>query len=354
MGRRTIPRTTRWVLAAALAAGGYASCSAPFDPPAYVNSLRVLAVVIDQPYGHPGELISFNMRYHDGREVEAGLANSPTIITWIGGCWNPPGDDYYGCYESLGTLFSGLQSGQLPPEVQIGPNLTQFQVTVPDDVLANVGKPPAGAKVALGFVFFMLCAGELRPVDQAGTTEAGAFPIGCFDSNGRELGADGFVPGYTQIYVFEDGRTNANPVVEALTVDGEPIAPDALPPKVKRCDVSAEERRKTGCAAIDEFTECETIAFDVQVPNDVAQIDPDAFAPDGEPLHEVVWVSYFTDGGDFDSATKLVSDAVEGIQGDHGTEWVPPDVAGLYTVWAVVRDNRGGSTIVEHLIEVTE
>jgi hypothetical protein len=377
---------TRWIGAATLAAAGYASCSAPFDPPAFVSSLRVLIVsnhatgpVNDADndgngdddvdgdgaltpadivlgdvgsYARPGETVTFRMQYADGREVEQGQSLAPILVTWIGGCWNPPGNDYYGCYASLGERFAGLQGGSLPPEVAIGPGLTEFSVTVPDDVLAAVGQPATGPRVALGFVFFIVCAGELRFVQQEGDTEAGAFPLGCFDQEGRELGPDGFVPGYTQVYVFEDGRRNGNPVVTGLSVDDAVLAADAPVPTIPLCNVTEDERRKSGCSAIDEFTECETMEFDVQIPDDIAEVDADAVGADGEQLREVVWVSYYADGGDFDSPTKLLSDAQDGIQGDHQTEWVPPDQPGLYTIWAVVRDNRGGSSIVQQLVQV--
>lgn len=376
-------RSPRWFLAAALAAGGYASCSAPFDPPALVNSLRVLQVEIDAgqvpindadndgvpdsdingdgtindldnvkkgfgAYALPGELVHFEMTYADGRDQAEVDSFGPPLITWIGGCWNPPGNDYYGCYAQLGDLFEGLGTGTLPPEVGFGP---AFDLTVPTDVLTAVGKPAAGPRVAIGFIFFIVCAGELRPVQQEGDTAAGSFPIGCFDASGRELGPDGFVPGYTQVYVFEDGRRNANPVINGILVDG--AAPTEAV-TVPLCNVSEDERRKTGCSAIDEFAECETVEIDVSVPDDVAEIDADATGADGEQLREVVWVSYYADAGDFDSPTKLVSDAQEGIQGDHGTVWVPPEVPGSYSVWAVVRDNRGGSSLIEQFVTVTE
>jgi hypothetical protein len=366
-------KSFRFLGAAAVAGLGYAACSAPFDPPDLINTLRVLIVRVDAldadanadgvpddaptpagSYARPGETVTFKMQYADGRDLDTSQSVEPILVAWIGGCWNPPGNDYYGCYESLGQLFSSLEAGEIPPEIAIGPGLTDFAVTVPTDVLDAVGQPDAGPRVAQGFVFFLVCAGTLGPVQQSGDTEAGSFPIGCFDQTGRELGAEGFVPGYTQIYVFEDGRRNQNPIVTGLTLDGQALAPDAAPPKYPRCDVSEEERRKSGCAAIDEFTECQTVTFDVAVPDDIAEIDQDAIDSNGEPLREVVWVGYYTDGGQFDSATKLVSDASKGIQRQHETVWVPPEEPGLYTVWAVVRDNRGGSTIVQQLVEVTE
>jgi hypothetical protein len=332
--------------------GAPASCSAPFDPPSLVNSLRVLGVEIDKPYAEPGDEVTFTMYYTDPRVQESVV---PTLIVWVGGCWNPPGKQYYGCYESLGQVFSGLSEGGPLPEglIAAGVNLTEFKVTVPDDAVSSLADPDTGPKVGIGFVFFILCAGELRFVEQEGETAAGSFPLGCFDGSGAPVGPEGFLPGYTQVYVFEDGRTNANPVVNALTVDGDPYAPET-PPTVPRCDVSAEERRKSGCAATDEFTECEAVEIDVDVPDDIAEIDPEAVDIEGDPLNEVVWVSYFADGGDFQSGIRLVSDAREGIQGEHHTEWVPPDEVGTYTIWAVVRDNRGGSRVLSQLVQVTE
>ncbi|NUO52354.1 MAG: hypothetical protein HOV80_26180, partial [Polyangiaceae bacterium] len=116
-------RSPRWFLAAALAAGGYASCSAPFDPPALVNSLRVLQVQVNAlapnndangdgvadadvdgdgdiddadyttqlsgAYALPGETVNFNMVYADGRDQTEVETSGPPLITWIGGCWNP-------------------------------------------------------------------------------------------------------------------------------------------------------------------------------------------------------------------------------------------------------------------------
>src|SRR5690606_28852125 len=110
-------RSPRWFLAAALAAGGYASCSAPFDPPALVNSLRVLQVQVNaleptndenrdglpdndidgdgdkdpddyttQPvgaYANPGETVSFSMVYADGRDQTEVETSGPPLITWI-------------------------------------------------------------------------------------------------------------------------------------------------------------------------------------------------------------------------------------------------------------------------------
>ena len=62
-------------------------------------------------------------------------------------------------------------------------------------------------------------AGELRPVEDAGDTEAGAFPFGCFDSADRPSGARAAIlngkkfsyPGYSELLVgFHDPRIDSN------------------------------------------------------------------------------------------------------------------------------------------------
>ena len=75
---------------------------------------------------------------------------------------------------------------------------------------------------------------------------------------------------------------------------------------------------------------------------------------EGNPLNEVLWVSYFASGGQFEAGLKLVADASQGVLSDRETLWVPPDEPGIYTIWAVVRDNRGGSTTVTHVVQVDD
>lgn len=342
-------------------ATGVGSCAAPFDSAGLVNSLRILSIDINRPsdddpdvfvsgsFAKPGDTVTFTMNFFDGRPTE-GEFTSPQIV-WLGGCFNPPGNQYYGCYESLGELFASLGSGDLPPEIGFGP---AFDLTLPMDILSNVPEPSSGPKVGTGYVFFMACAGQIGPVDQEGATAAGSFPVGCFAKDGSQLGPEAFVPGYTQVFVFDDARMNNNPPVEGVSWDGELLESGAIP-RVPFCSVSLEDRKLSGCAATDEFTECTTVEIDIDVPDDVADEDPGSPDADGNNLNEVVWVSYFATGGEFESEIKLVSDATKGIQTEsRTTKWVPPIDPGLYELWAVTRDNRGGSTTIRHTIEVTD
>lgn len=347
-------RGLRYALGLALlapAAVNAGSCAAPFDPQSLVSSVRVFSIDIDKPYAQPGDEVTFRIHYFDGRDT--GGEFTPIQITWLAGCWNPEGGQYFNCYEPLGELLEQVQSGVISPEglVAQGPGLDAFTVTIPDDVVSSVPEPAVGEKAGVGIIFFTVCAGRVAPVSQDGETAAGSFPLGCFDEDGNNLGADAFIPGYTQVYAFEDARENGNPTVKGLEWKGD-TAEEGAVLEAKVCDISLEERRKSGCAALDEFAECDPIVVDVDVPNDVAEVDPDGKTVEGDPLHEVVWVSYFADGGSFEADLKLVSDAAEGIAEDHSTRWVPPPEPGLHTVWAVVRDNRGGSTTVSHLVQV--
>lgn len=362
-GRRTALGVAGTAMIGALLAGGPGACSAPFDPPSYVNTLRIFAVSADTPFAlepqrdpDTGELVeqtvTFKMTYADARPDDTFV---PVTIVWIGGCFNPEGQQYYGCFDQLGEIFEGLQSGQPDPNgyVSAGPGVDTFELKIPEGVVSDLPDPEYGSKYGLAYVFFLACAGEVRPVVQQGDTAAGFFPLGCFDSEGRELGPDAFIPGYTQIYIFEDGRQNENPEVKGFVYDGETQAPDETL-QATVCPVTLEERRKSGCSATDEFVECEVHELDIDVDDSVSEIDEGALDANGDPLNEVVWVTYFASGGTFQGDTKLVSDAQEGLLDDRAIEWVAPEEAGTYQLWAVTRDNRGGSTVATHFVEVNE
>ncbi len=341
----------------ALAASAYAlatsaSCAAAFDPPGKLNSLRILSVEADKPYAQPGETVTFKMSLVDALDA----ANArPVQILWIGGCFDPGGDQYFGCYPQLAEVFSLLESGAPPPPgtIAAGIGLDTFELPIPEDIITRRPPPPAGAYTGTSFVFFVACAGSIRPIPPEGTSDAGSFPLGCFDDAGNRLGPDSSVIGYTQIFSFADGRTNANPPITALEIEDQPISENFdEAPHVKACAIGAEERRQAGCAAPDPFAECTTFTLRIDVPDDVVEIDPSGTGPKGEPLFEGAWVSYFVDGGDLDFDTKLVADPTEGYVDRQDVTWVPPSEPGPYDIWAVLRDARGGSTTIKRTVIV--
>src|SRR5262249_17807602 len=155
------------------------------------------------------------------------------------------GDDYFGCYAQLADRFSKFGSGGVPQgaPIALGPELDTFALTLPDDIVSR--RPLSSTtRYGIAYVFFASSAANIKPVAAEGTSAAQSFPIGCFDSDTKQrLGPESFVAGYTQVYSFEDGRTNANPTTIGLTLDDNPIDEKA-PPSVKVCSLSDDARRE--------------------------------------------------------------------------------------------------------------
>ncbi len=343
-------------LAAFVGPQAASGCSAGFEPISQVDALRVLAVVADEPYAQPGDQVTFTMTYVDGVPPVGDAGPRPLNVLWLAGCTNPAGDEYYGCY----SLFDGGT-----PSVDITP-LTPtmgdtFTMTVPPDILQ-------GRTYGLAIVFFAVCAGQIKVVPPDGTGAAGSFPLGCFDADGKALGADSFVPGYTQVYVFADGRQNANPPVDGLSLNGAILddrAGAASPGSdltevpaghVLRCPVSEDDRGSAGCGKTDPSKACTDYELSVffNDPTTVAEPEPKAegTAPDGGVLMEEVWVDYFADQGDIDTPVLLVNDATTGLQSSYSTRWFAPPTAGTAHIWAVVHDSRGGESVIERQLTV--
>jgi hypothetical protein len=355
-------RSRRWWLGAAAAALLWPSCTPGFELPSKVRTVRILAVTADAPYADPGERVTLRMTLEDGKgDPDSGPR--PIQIVWLAGCVDPEGDQYFLCLGQLAELLGPLAQGGDPPEdlVKIAvalpvdqgtPNKSEFSFELPDDIVSRRPAPAAGPHYGIEYVFFAACAGQIAPAPLTSTGgEVPDFPLYCLDTAGNRLGADSFVIGYTQVYAFADGRRNANPPVDDITIDGTPIPDDPdLAPVVPLCPVSEEERRLASCGA-KPTEDCQSFMLKAIV-GDVAEVDPEAFGIEGEPLREVLWVSYFSDGGDFDPSLALVSDATKGYQDEHETEWSPPPTPGLYQLWAVVRDQRGGQTVIRRWLRV--
>ncbi|MEJ7728867.1 MAG: hypothetical protein WKG00_06605 [Polyangiaceae bacterium] len=397
----TLRGARRWLLGAlaALACSPWlgGGCSAPFDPPSLVNSMRVFAVVQDrcdngghwnqpqndeclpaeptdpeaQPaptaivggsYAHPGDEVRMTMTFRDGY-VDPDDPDAPPRdpeIVWLGGCFNPDGDQYFNCYEQLASVLEGgINPLDLPPELGRG---ATYVLPIPERVLDERPTPTSGPRYALGYVFFVVCAGRLNVVPPEGDGAAGSFPIGCFDpETNQRLGPESFIAGYTQVYAFEDERQNEHPPFRDLLIDGQLVSDEALDEdgvprprtRVERCAILEEDRRVQGCGA-EDLGDCRTYDLSLAIPEgvDIAEPDPGAEALDGQPLTEAVWVDYYSDGGDLGSAVKLVNDAVEGYNPEHESEWTPPSEPGDYFVWAVVHDARGGASVIERVLTV--
>jgi hypothetical protein len=270
------------------------------------------------------------------------------------------------CFEQLLDVLGPLASGgQIPdgllkidqglPASSGTPDAHEFTFTLPDDIVSERPEPDAGPHYGIGYVFFAACAGTLSPTPLASLGgEVPEFPLQCLDDEGNALGADSFVPGYTQVYAFADGRGNLNPEVTALMLDGNDVPDDVgAIPEVDACPVSDSERRTFTCGNKAPTAECTKYEFEAVI-GDVAEFDLDSTDANGNTLRETVWVSYFADGGTFKRDVALVSDATTGYIDDHGAEWIPPDAPSgtVINLWAVARDQRGGSSVVRRFVRI--
>ncbi len=338
------------------------SCTPGFDPPSKINSLRILSVTMDKPYAEPGDEITMRMTVHDGLGDD-GTPRQLQIL-WLAGCVDPEGDQFYLCFPQLAETFAPLAEGGIPPadlvkldvltpENNGAPDALEFSFSLPDDIISRRPEPAAGPHYGIAYVFFAACAGNLVPTDLTSLGgEVPEFPLECHDAEGNRLDAESFVIGYTQVYAFADQRTNANPPMGGITLDGVAI-PDNVDEAqvVERCPVTDAERRVSGCGSTDPTEECNVYEISALV-GDIAEVDADEVDVDGNPLEEIVWVSYFTDGGDVSPSLALVNDATKGYQDEFQTEWVPPSEPGTYNIWAVVRDQRGGSSVMRRTVRV--
>jgi len=357
----------RWLLLGAfLTVVLHPSCTPGFDPISRINSVRILAVTIDEPYAQPGDTVTMRLTLTDGLGDADGNPRQMQLL-WVSGCFNPDGDQFFRCFEDFAKDLAPLaEGGDLPkdlvkvdlalPSSDGVPDAHEFSLTIPDDIVSSRPEPSSGPHYGIAYVFFAACAGQLRPavLENPGGGQVSDFPLECVDAAGEVLGNDSFIIGYTQVYAFADERQNANPPLEGLTLDGVPM-PEGLDdiPVVKTCAATYEQRRTASCGE-DPTADCPVYELSPTFTEGqlIAEPDPDAENADGEPLGEVVWVSYFVTDGDVDPQLALVNDAQEGLQSDIGTEWTPPDEPGLYSIWAVVRDQRGGSAVVRRYVRV--
>lgn len=369
--KRSLRRAVLATLGAAalFGPGVFSGCATNFEAQSKIDTLRVISVTMDKPYVDLGtpespaseedRTVHFDMELHDGYVAEDG-SSRPISILWIGGCFNPEGDQYSLCVGPLIQIFEAAKAAYeadptnpgFPPGLPVGVG-TKFSIAVPADLVSSRPKPSFGPHYGLGYVFFLACAGHLKTVVDD-PSAAGTFPIGCLDDDGQPVGSDSFVPGYTQIYAFEDGRLNANPVITGMSLDGELMPEDAaLAPSVPLCDVPPQDRNlPPSCSREDPFVACTGYDVKVEVPEDVAELDPEAKGEAGQALKEAVWVDYYTDGGDFNGDIKLVSEPTSGYSDPHEVKWIPPAEPGLATIWAVVHDARGGSSVVVRQVRV--
>lgn len=355
----------------ALSLAALASCGNTFEPQSSIQSLRVLGVRADNPYGKPGDSVSLEMLYYDGsrRAFDAqGNRKRKVQTLWLGGCHDPAGDLYYGCFPILIQLFATLSGGASgaagapsgPPPGGLNPleligSGDKFKIDIPQDIITR--RPPeelaaiqkdGNLPYGLSYVFFAVCGGTIRPIpiDQA----ANGLPLGCFDNETNErLLDDDFVIGYTPIYSY-DNITNANPVIDGVTFEG-------VAGMNKTCASGCDAGTRCGSAGVclpvvphcteRKVADCPTYKIKPTLARE-KNIQKDEAAPliEGRIPDEVIWASFYASDGTLDNDTVLINDANKGwvFDDSEGVKWSAPNAAaGESRIWVVAHDNRGGA-----------
>ncbi len=316
-------KTNRCLLPALLAAlmASLAACGADFDPGSNVSSLRVLSVQADQPFAAPGETVSIQAQSYDpqGRAIEWAWAT----------CQNPDSSSVEGCLARIAETT--VASGELPL-IARGPGVDNVQLTIPADALDGIA--PEERQNALIGVLSIACPGSLDvDVDPAAASDTVLLPFRCTDPSGVELGLHDSIVGIKRIFVRETDR-NQNPVIDSISFDGEPWAPDDIK-EVDACDT-------------DDFTfdDCEGNG-DHRL---AANLSPASFESGvdelGYDFTESLVVQHYATEGIFEYEVR-VGELPE-------TRWVARSSASgqELRLWFVARDDRGGVTYAERQVRV--
>jgi hypothetical protein len=332
---RSLPRRLLALLPFLVLAGTLA-CGPQFDPSSEVKSLRVLGVKKSKPYAQPGEDVSLQLLWDDpkgdGRAVQSGF---------IGGCVNPIGDLYYGCFPQFAEK---LAKNELP----FGAGDT-FQVTLPQDILSSRPVPHEAGQTRYGLyiVFFVTCAGRLDFVT-AESASATDLPLRCLDADDQPLGSDDFVVGYSSIYSFAD-TVNTNPEVgTTFKVAGSDVSADCTgeacqgaPAVAVDCSTEADRARCIKACSDDGDSSCPAIEVAPQISPTTVETDDVSSKLFGAHVTEQMWVNYYVDRGGI-SEVRLLNDSSTGWNEKYRAQLRAPKDAGSFQLWAVVHDNRGG------------
>jgi hypothetical protein len=324
-------------LAAIVATFAVIACGPKLSRISTIEGIRILGVRKSAPYARPGESVHLQMLLEDGREVP------PAELRTFFGFWcvNPAGDSFAQCLTSAPSVEPVFEF-----------DVTEFDVEIPKDALRENESVPGARPSGTAFVFYGVCAGELEvPSIDLDDPDLETFAPKCLNSEGEQVGAEDFVVGYSQIFVFEELR-NKNPIITGIMQGEMELRADCIDGE---CSSSFEVPELDDCEeGVLCFEACEDDADPFSCPSksvavvvDPASVEVDSVAEDfGSEQDESIWVHYFIDRGTVNPELKLINDAVEGLQSDYSTLIYSPLEAGPVRVWAVVRDSRGGTAWV--------
>ena len=307
-------------------------CRSPqFDPASKVETVRILATRADEPYARPGDTVNMEILAFDGRPNKP----SPMTVYWILiPCIDPPGDSYYACYPGFASLPANVD---IESKLTVG---TTFSFTMPEDVITKRSMRQGAVETdpyGLALIFSIACAGHARYIPPVSGGSPNALPLGCFDDNHVALGPDDYEFAYSLVYAFTD-RTNTNPVVDGLTFGGIPID---VTQGVTLAHCAAAARDPNGNV---NTSQCPATGIDVVMPDSSQELDPGNVDPSGRVLKEAIRVQYFLTDGALANDPINLFDPTSGRIPNTADNLTAPATAGENVLWAVIRDNRGGTT----------
>lgn len=310
-----------------------------FDPESVITGVRIIATKADKPFAKPGDTVNLETLAVDARADQS----RPMKLFWIPvPCINPTRDLYYVCFaQFLNQSATGASGGTdsaassaaalLTPGADLTAFLPQgptFSFTMPTDAVSS-HPPVEGALAPYGLAIFfnIACAGHVK-LEQSSTDNPQNVPLGCYDDAGNKLGPDQYVIGFTRVYAY-DNISNANPVLDGLTYDGQPVTDAGI--VVDHCTA-------------DKVADCDEKTLGVSFSDSIWEANPLSQDSSGNIQHEQVWTAYYATTGRFDSEIRLLFDAVEGRVDNTDNKFRAPKEVGTGTLWVVTHDNRGGAS----------
>lgn len=306
---------------------GAVACQEPMESISEVTKFRVLGVQAEPPEIMPGQGTTLKVLFADpkgeGRDV---------TIAWLNcvGSFSPTSDLSEGCEPVWAPAVSLASQGGDTYEIPM----------TPPDILSDL---PGDEEYLTVTVVTVLCAGgELALSDAEG--EAPTGEIDALDDLCE--GGDGLVA-IKAFRISTSSNPNTNPTIALLKFNDAPLAeisdgPDA---DAGAPDAGGEQsgiyvcENSYGCmegAPIQAFLTDESFQ----------QYEKEEFG-EIQVADENPYISWFVTGGKFSEDRSRTNEA----PGPFEVDWKPPRYGGVYELWAVVHDMRGGLSWRSYSVE---
>jgi hypothetical protein len=289
-------------------------CDPPLEPGAKVDSFRVLAEQVDQPYAHPGETVKLASLSFDPQ-------SRPVTWAWAS-CLNPSDSTLEGCIAKMNESADPMSA-----VFATGAGVDAPELTIPADAITSLPAQARGA-ASVGVVS-VACPGDLSFGEGPG-----GLPFLCKDSqSGREMRLDEFIAGIKRISVRDSDR-NLNPEIAGIAFDGQ--------------DWPASEIKDVGFCNQNDFVYSTCPGKEKHQLSVV--LTPQSFEAGkdelGRDFDEAVVIQYYATEGIFESESKTGQEPKTG--------WVARKRASgqTLTLWFVARDDRGGVSWTERQVTV--